>query len=130
MNKGYVYTLEVLIALSLILVTIFLAMKTPPTKPESEISLIKRTGFETLDFLTTRNRLREWVDADNESVIEGELLALLPKNVLAEVQLCTSPCDDSNVPRNQTVIGVDYYVAGYKDKYIGKEVKVWLWRKF
>ena len=128
--KGSLYTLEVLIALSIILIALFVTLRTPPNRPESEIAIIKRTGFDAIDVMNQRNTLREWVDADNESRIETELAGFLPRNVLAEVDVCTTTCSEVNLPPNQTVVGIDYYVAGYKNTYIGKKVRAWYWRRF
>lgn len=125
--KGYVYTLEMLIALSFILVTVFAVMREPPGKPDFETGLIKREGFEALDYLNARGSLREWAASGNASALEGELAGVLPKSLAAKALFCTSPCR-MQVPENATVVSVDYYIAGYRDAYLGTKVKLWMWR--
>ena len=127
--KGYIYTLEVLIAVSIILVSLVFIFRSSPVKPELETSLIKTQGADALSFLDSKGTLRKLVYADNETEIETQLKTYLPKNIGFEVQVCTSPCSAVNVPVNETVVAVNYYVSGYRENYIGKKARLWLWRK-
>jgi hypothetical protein len=127
--KGYIYTLEVLIAVSIILVSLVFIFRSSPAKPELETSLIKTQGADALSFLDSKGTLRKLVYDDNETEIETQLKTYLPKNIGFEVQVCTSPCSAVNVPVNETVVAVNYYISGYKENYLGKKVRLWLWRK-
>ena len=127
-KKGYLYTLEVFIALSMIFLTLVFVFRNPPLRPELEISLIKQQGFEVLEYLDYKGVLRQYVSNSDEVSIENSLSSLLSSNIAYETEICASSCLDSNVPVNETVIAVDYYIAGYRDAYLGKKVRLWMWR--
>jgi hypothetical protein len=134
-KKGYVYTLEVLIAASMITMALVFMFKTPPAKPETELSMIKKQGFESLQYLDNSGELRPLVFQNNETQIQSLLKNLTTAEF--EVHICKngdicSVSSDlvSNVPGNQTVVVVDYYISGYKHSYSPKKVKLFLWRKY
>ena len=128
--KGYIYTLEVLMAISIIFVSMVSVFRIAPTKPETEISIIKQSGFDALFYLDQKGILREMVVSDNEIGIENQLLSVLPENVQFETDICSTSCDMTNLPRNETIIAVDYYLGGYRETYFGKKVRLFLWRRF
>ncbi|MBI5061176.1 MAG: hypothetical protein HZB67_02580 [Candidatus Aenigmarchaeota archaeon] len=131
MKKGYLYTIEVLIAASLIFVAMAFLFKTPPMKPETELSMIKRQGFEALEYMDNSEiGLRPLVYNKNESAIESQLSGLLRSEYVVEICSEGSTCVDSHAPINQTVIVVDYYISGYRDSYSAKKLRLFLWRKY
>ncbi len=127
-SVGYVYTLEVLIAVSIILISLVFVFRNPPTKPELEISLMKRQGFEALDYMMQKNGMRELVQNGNESLLEAGLTESLTA-VQFDIDICNYACAETNVPANQTAVALDYYVSGYRDSYFGKKVRLWLWKR-
>lgn len=127
--KGYIYTLEVLIAVAVILVSLVFIFRSSPTKPDLDISIIKTQGMDALSFLDAKGTLRKLVFDDNETEIENQLKSYLPKNIGFEAELCTLSCSAVNVPVNETVVALNYFVSGYKESFIGKKIKLWLWRK-
>ena len=129
-SKGYIYSLEVLIAISIILVAMVFLFRYAPTKPEIEISILKQQGFDILEYMNNEGTLREYVFNNNETELEAYLAVLLPKNIYFETDICSVSCERTNVPNNETVISIDYYVSGYKEHYIGKKVRLWIWRKY
>src|SRR3989338_7924675 len=104
--KGYMYTLEVFIAVSIIFLTIVFAFRNPPSSPELELSLMKKQGFEALQYLYDAGELEALADSGSEATIESRLSALLPANTLFEAEICGTACSRGNVPENQTVIAV------------------------
>ena len=129
-KKGYIYTLEVLIAISIIFISMVSVFRIAPTKPEIEISIIKQNGFDALFYLDQRGILGEMVLEGDETGIENHLLSILPENVRFETDICTMNCDTTNLPINETIIAVDYYISSCKETYVGKRVRLFLWRKF
>jgi len=127
-KKGYIYTLEVFIAISMIFLTLVFVFRNPPQRPELEISLIKQQGFEALEYLDNKGVLRQYVSSSDEFSIENSLSGILSANMAYETEICSSSCLDSNIPVNETVVAVDYYIAGYRDAYLGKKVRLWMWR--
>ena len=72
-KKGYVYTIEMLIAVSMILVAIVITFREAPKEQAIEVTMLKRYAWESLEYLNYNNTLREPVAADDETVIENEL---------------------------------------------------------
>lgn len=113
--KGYIYTLEVLTAMSVILLSIVFIFGAPPAKPEIETAILKHQGFDALEYLDEKGLLRQM----NESEIEYQLSQLLP----AKAGVSTA---GNNLP-NTTVIALDYYISCYNGAYTGRKIRVWLW---
>jgi hypothetical protein len=128
--KGYIYTLEVLIAISIIVISMVSVFKTAPTRPETEISIIKQNSFDALYYLDQEGSLKKMVLEDNETGIEDALKDLLSENIRFELDICSTECELLNLPQKETIVVVDYYVSSYKETYIGKRVRLFVWRKF
>ncbi len=126
--KGYIYTLEVLIAISIIVVSMVSVFKLAPTKPETEISIIKQNGYDALFYLDQKGVLCDLVAKDNETGIESYLADILSDNIEFEVDICLSECL-INLPGTGAIIPVDYYISSCKGDYVGKKVRLFLWRK-
>ena len=73
--KGYIYTLEALIAISLILTSLIFLFGTAPTQPELEISIIKQQGFEALEYLDNRDFMRNHVEKGLRVVMTAKAAA-------------------------------------------------------
>lgn len=127
--KGYVYTLEIVLGLMLMLVTFVSLFSNPPSKPEIEISIMKQTAFNAMDFLNKQGLLREFVLNNSESEVESRLSGLLTKSVNVETEICTESCSSAGVPSKGSVIALDYYVSSFNGNYMGKRVRLWVWRK-
>jgi hypothetical protein len=128
--KGYIYTLEVLIAISIILISMVSVFRTAPAKSETELSIIKQSGFDALLYLDQKGILRGMVMEGDEAGLENQLKNIFPKNVQFETDICRTSCYMTNLPENETIIAVDYYIGGYKENYLGERVRLFLWRKF
>ncbi|MBI4014986.1 MAG: hypothetical protein HY365_03450 [Candidatus Aenigmarchaeota archaeon] len=125
--KGFIYTLEVLIAISLIAVSSSLLFSRVPEKPDFAPALLKERAFEALDSLYNGGSLASYVANNSEPGLEQSLLSLLPSNYLFETEICSETCDTLNVPGNRSVVSADYYVGSYRGSYVGKRVKIWSW---
>lgn len=128
-QKGYVYTLEVMIAVGIVLVAIALLFNTAQVPQSSNLGLIKRQGYEALEFLEQNETLRALVRNDDASGIENRVKGLVPTTVDIEIDVCTTQCS-GDVPENQNVVIVDYYVSGYVDEFLNRKVRMWMWGIF
>jgi hypothetical protein len=126
--KGYIYTLEVLIAISIIVVSMVSLFKLAPAKPEAEISIIKQNGYDALFYLDQKGVLCDLVAKDNETGIEDYLGAILTANIEFEADICMSECL-TDLPGTGAIIPVDYYISSCKGDYVGKKVRLFLWKK-
>ncbi|MBI2578161.1 MAG: hypothetical protein HYW26_00465 [Candidatus Aenigmarchaeota archaeon] len=128
-SKGYIYTLEALVIITLILISISVMFSVPSQRPELEISNIKQQGFESLEYMDKYGDLRRIVSSSNEAELKSLLSPLLSKNLAYEVNICKSNCSSASVAGNETVVAVKYYIADYRNVYTGKKVILWMWRK-
>lgn len=125
--KGYVYTLEVMLAISILAIAVLTIFGSAPEKPDLGISIIKQRSWESLMYVDSADLLRQHVKNGNESAIERELVGILPVNYKFEIDICQSECSTGNIPGNKSVVSTDYYVSAYRDNFIGKKVKMWVW---
>ncbi len=129
-SKGYIYTLEVMLAVALILSTLVLVFSTAPEEAETGIAVMKQNVYEALFYMDQTDELRNAVSRGAVSEIDANLTAMLPKNSKFDTNICTTSCNSTELPANKTIVTVDYYIGGYRDQYIGKKVRVWIWKKF
>ena len=128
--KGYVYTLEVMLAVSLIFVTLILVFSSSPEEAETSLGIMKQNGYDALFYLDMTGDLRNAVSRGAVSEIDANLTDILPKNLKFDTNICTTSCNSTELPANSTIVTVDYYISGYRGEYIGKRVRMWMWRKF
>lgn len=128
--KGYVYTLEVMLAVALIIVTVVMIFGTGPKESETEIALIKQMGFDTLHYLDQSGDLRDAVARGALAEIDINLTIMLPTTIVFDSNICRGTCVSSSLPENRTVVVIDYYIGSYRDNFINKKLRLWLWKKF
>lgn len=128
--KGYVYTLEVMLAISMIFVTLILVFSSTPEEAETNLAIMKQNGYDALYYMDQNDDLRNAVSRGAVSEIDANLTDILPKNVKFDTNICTTSCNSTEIPGNRTVVTADYYISGYRGDYIGKKVRLWMWRKF
>jgi hypothetical protein len=128
--KGYIYTLEVLLAISIILGSIFLIMGGIRNSEDYRPTSVAQQMFDALKYMDTKGTLRASVDNNNTLYIKNNLTALLPETIKFAVAVCTTDCSSTATPNDRTVFVLDYFIAGYKDVYLGKRVHVWVWEKY
>lgn len=129
-SKGYVYTLEVMLAISIIFVTLIFVFSSIPEKAETNLAIMKQNGYDALFYIDQTDDLRNAVSRGTVSEIDANLTAILPKNIKFDTNICTTSCNSTEIPANSTIVAVDYYISGYRGTYIGKKVRLWMWRKF
>lgn len=126
--KGYVYTTEVVIALAIVSVAFIAIYSIPPSKPDLEVSLLARMGHDSLEYLDNKGALRNATNNSDETSIENELLQVIGNQISYEIEICDENlCKALNVPVNETVVSADYYVSGFRQNFISKKVRIWLW---
>lgn len=129
-SKGYVYTLEAMIAIALIFVTLIFVFSSSPEQPETSLAIMKQNVYDALVYLDQSDDLRNATSTGSVSAIESNLSKLLPASIKYDTIVCTTSCNSSELPANRTIVTVDYYISGYQDKYVGRKVRIWIWRRF
>lgn len=126
-RTGYLYSIEVLMAVSAIFLALFFLYRSPPPAPDIELAVVKQQGFYTLEYMSSYGLLEKYMADGSETAIERELSGILSQNINFETEICRQSCDQTNVPANTTVVAVDYYVSSYKNIFLGKKLRLWLW---
>lgn len=129
-RKGFMYILEVLIAIGIMMSAVVFLFGSAPETPEFSDVIIGQHGIDALTYLDNKGVLRQYVYESNEAMIEDSLTGILPNNIAFETEICTSTCDSTNVTGTRTLITFDYFVSGYKSIYSAKKVRLWLWERF
>jgi hypothetical protein len=128
--KGYIYTLEVMLAISIIVGSLFLIMGNVNTQQNYIPTSMSRQVMDALKYMDMKGELRQYVSTDDDVSVETNMTSLLPDTIKFEVDICAINCVSTAVPSDQTVISLDYFISGYKDSYFGKRVHVWIWEKY
>ena len=128
-RKGYIYIVEVLLAIGIMLGAIFFIFNTSTDVPDFSNVIIEQTGMDALTYLDNKGNLREYVQKKQEPEIEAMLGPLISDNIGYEVEICRNTCIAANITNQMDIITVDYFISGYRDNYIGKRVRLWLWSR-
>lgn len=126
--KGYIRTLEVLLSLSLIVLTMVFIFRFPPLATTDEMNTIKYRAYNSLEYLDEKGYLRKIVLNVDRNALDKNLTVLL-SGLDFDADICIDSCFTPILPSKQ-VATVEYYISGYKDFYNKAKVKVWVWRKF
>jgi hypothetical protein len=128
-HKGYIYTLEVMIAVVIIFMAFVFVYKFPPTKPAENVGLIKQQGFNALKYLDDRGLLRQIAYSSDNVQLRAQLDSLL-KSVNYGFDICTTSCQLLDPPRNMTVVSIEYYISGYMESYKPRKIMLWMWERY
>jgi len=128
-KKGYIYIVEVLIAIGMMLAALFFVFGTSADIPDFSHVIIGQTGFDALTYLDDKGILRQIVHERKEAELESALSPLISDNIGYETEICTLSCSNVNLTGTQTVITIDYFVSSYRESYVGRKVRLWLWSR-
>jgi len=128
-KKGFGYTLEVLIAIAVVFVFTIIIFSSTNFPVSAGTGLIKKQGFEALEYLEKTDELRYLVLSGNKVVLRNRLRELLPPGISLDVDTCSATCS-GEIPEKRTVVSLDYYISGYQDRFFTRKVKLWMWGSF
>jgi hypothetical protein len=126
--KGYLYTLEMLIAVSIIFGSVIMVFSSPVDKPQVELNTIQQSCFGALKYLDEKGDLRKYASQGNESALESSLDSILAKSIGFRSKICQSSCYAPETPANETVIVIEYYISGYRQSYNATKVRLYAWK--
>lgn len=129
-SKGYIYIIEVLLAIGIMLSAIIFVFGTSTDVPDFSNVIIGQTGLDALAYLEERGSLRQLVHERKENELENALSPLISDNIGYELEICTMTCDPINLTGTQTIVSVDYFISGYRDNYVGRKVRLWMWGRY
>ena len=127
-KKGYIYTLEVLLAISMIFVTMTSIFRSAPPATGAALSLMKQQGANALAYMDAKGALRNITFNGNEIALKNNLTPLL-SGVGFDAVICEDNCTAIRGMPEKDIVSVSYYVSGYANAYKRKKVILWLWEK-
>lgn len=128
--KGQIYTLEVGIAILMILSMVIFLFLNQPTLPEYRRINYKMKVYNGLEALERNGELRRYVNDNNITAINVSLNSFLPgfisRTVVIFNETTNLTAKPSLVNLNDS-ISVSYLLAGDFDDYKPREVRVYMW---
>ncbi len=122
-HSGYLYTIEVMIVVAVIIMSVTFIFRYPLTSPDDNEDIIRQYGIDALEFLSYQN-LRELVYNDMPG-LNQQLNAILPDAI--DSTACIT-CSGVSIPDDRSVVVLKYYLVGYAS-YSPEVLNVYLWRE-
>lgn len=122
MKKGFLYTLEAMIASLLILSSLLLIYNIQ--EPKSEKIPIE-LGYNCLKEMDYKGFLRNYVLNNDVQQINNYLDDCLPKTIDSSISFG----EQVTLPTNVSVVIVDYLIAGEKDTFNPVLINLYMWSK-
>lgn len=119
--KGYLYTIEVMIAVAIIVISITYLFRFPVNAASSDDALMKQYGLNAIALLDSQDM--RYLAYNNLTGLNRRINALLPDALNA------TTCLDCNLNVDaESVIVLNHYMAGDKS-YEPKTLRLFIWRK-
>ena len=128
--KGQIYTLEVGIAILMILSIIIFLFLNPPVLPEYRRINYKIKAYNGLETLERTGELRRYVADNNITAINESMNPFIPSFVSRAIVVFNETSNLTAKPSISNLndsISVSYFLAGDFDEYKPREVRVYLW---
>jgi len=128
--KGQLYTLEVGIAILMILSFVIFLFLNPPTSPEYNIINYKMKAYNGLETLERTGELRRYITDNNATAINESLGPYIPNFLSRAVVIFNETTNLTTKPSLSNIsdsISVSYFLAGDFDDYNPKDVRVYMW---
>ncbi len=125
--RGFVHSIEVLIAASILLIGIAMIFK-----PYVSINIdqMKTQGYQTLKYLDDSGFLRDSVKIGNTLELDKKIKETISYNFM--VDICKIDCKTPILLEKNTVV-IEYYISGYGDDsglvFDPHKVKLYIWDK-
>lgn len=123
--KGYLYTLEAMIAAILILSTLVFIYQ-PQQKTGFDVSILKDSGFACLKDADNKGLLRYYALNNMTQQARSAMQSCLPNTANFSVAFCTDTCALEK-PQNKTSVGVSYFIAGESATFQPMTINVVMW---
>jgi len=128
--KGQIYTLEVGIAILMILSIVIFLFLNPPESPEYNVINYKMNAYRGLETLERTGELRRYIAGNNATAINGSLNPYIPNFLSRAVVIFNDTTNLTTKPSLSNInnsVSVNYFLAGDFDDYKPREVTVYIW---
>jgi hypothetical protein len=128
--KGQIYTLEVGIALLMILSIVIFLFLNPPASPKYNVINYKMNAYTGLETLERTGELRRYVADNNATAINVTLDPYIPAFLSRAVVIFNDTTNLTAKPSLSNIndsISVSYFLSGDFDDYKPREITVYMW---
>ena len=122
MKKGYLYTIEVMIAIAIILISVTYLFRYPLNVTNMDDETIRAYGINSINSLMDQD-LRQ-LAYRNITGLNERLAKILPATISANACIVCNP----DLPKDRSVVSIYYYLSG-DQRYSAKTLTIYLWRK-
>ncbi|QQG40292.1 MAG: hypothetical protein HYS81_02690 [Candidatus Aenigmatarchaeota archaeon] len=112
-GKGLTYTLEAVIALSLVAVSMIAVFNGLTVPQGAQLRFGEENAFSCLKSLDSDGKLRADAVARNAGAISNNLIGCIRGSFNHTVQVCQGTCTSVTLDRDEDVASVEYYIAGH-----------------
>jgi hypothetical protein len=125
--KGFLYTYEAIIAVSILFLVIFLFYRSLPTPELSELNY-KLSGFDGLEMLE-KGELRKYTLDNDVTSIKNGLIPYIPSTLSYDIVIYNKTSNLTSIPtiESEKIITVSYFLAGDVGNYSAREVRLYIW---
>lgn len=132
-KKGYIRTVEAIIAIVIILIVIFTLIPKKIEKSAKVPSIVEASQNFILKEMTVNETIRECIVNNTECENSTIFKSIIEKNVPAGYEVAYKICDTSNCVTNTSidkdVFVNDIFIASTLETQNPKIVRLWTWRK-
>ncbi len=127
MKKGVAYSLEALVAVTIVILTLVTLFSDPGAiAPPSEI---KQTADEALISLDESGLIRYYVSQNDSTGLNNEIDDIMPVIVNTEAVICDPNCPSVDLPEERNIFISFYYLSGYPGEYDPVEIVLYSWEQ-
>lgn len=112
MNKGLSYTLEAIIAVFIVVVSMIVVFGGLPVPQRPGLTFAEENAFSCVRGLDAEGRLRADAVAKNATNVTNNLRGCIRGSFNYTVQICKDTCTSLALERETDVVSTRYYVAG------------------
>ena len=125
--KGYVYTLEVLLAVSLMFFSMVFVFRVPEFTQDTSSAILKAKGQDILKKLDENGDLRKIVLEDDIESLKINITSYMPQNIGFDAKICKKTCEEPTLPIDKEIVYLNYYISGDNQNYDISRVDMWIW---
>ncbi len=123
--KGFMYTLEAMIAALIILSALVTVYSFSRQQENFDSAIIKEKGYSCVKDLDSGGILRYYALSNDSSGMRGYFQNCLPRSLNFSVSFCRACA--AGLPGNKTIVSVNYLVAGEGATFQPTSINLFLW---
>lgn len=113
MDKGISYSLEALIAISIVVTSLIFVFSGLAAPQRAGLAFAEENAFSCLRSLDAEGKLRPDASASNTNNINNNVRGCVRGSFNHTTQVCKGTCTSVTIDRDKDTVSAKYYLAGY-----------------